>query len=104
MFQDLTQEKFEWDHPSVGLEAINELQQVAVMESHMEAITGAHALCVLTEWDAFKAYDYREIFDAMVKPAFVFDGRNILDHDKLREIGFIVYGIGKPLDAFVRRT
>ena len=37
----------------------------------------------------------------MVKPAFVFDGRLILDHPKLREIGFIVYGIGKPLDSFI---
>ena len=38
----------------------------------------------------------------MVKPAFVFDGRNILDHAKLKDIGFIVYALGQPLDAFVQ--
>ena len=39
----------------------------------------------------------------MVKPAFVFDGRNILDHDRLRSIGFIVYALGKPLDPFIQK-
>ena len=40
----------------------------------------------------------------MVKPAFVFDGRNILDHDYLRSIGFIVYALGKPLDPFLQKN
>lgn len=44
-----------------------------------------------------------QIYDSMVKPAFIFDGRNILDHAKLREIGFIVYALGKPLDPFLQR-
>ena len=39
-----------------------------------------------------------------VKPAFVFDGRNILDHEKLRDIGFIVYALGKPLDPFLHKS
>lgn len=43
----------------------------------------------------------QKIYDSMVKPAFIFDGRNILDHDKLREIGFVVYSLGKPLDPFL---
>jgi UDPglucose 6-dehydrogenase len=38
----------------------------------------------------------------MVKPAFVFDGRNILDHASLRELGFMVYALGKPLDPFLQ--
>ncbi len=41
------------------------------------------------------------MYDKMTKPAFIFDGRNILDHNKLREIGFIVYALGKPLDPFL---
>lgn len=61
-----------------------------------EACDGAHALCVLTEWDEFKTYDYQKIYDSMAKPAFVFDGRNILDHKMLREIGFEVHAIGHP--------
>uniref|UniRef100_A0A7S1GJ85 UDP-glucose 6-dehydrogenase n=1 Tax=Cyclophora tenuis TaxID=216820 RepID=A0A7S1GJ85_CYCTE len=60
------------------------------------ACENAHALCVLTEWDEFKTLDYDRIFKSMAKPAFVFDGRNILDHAKLREIGFEVHAIGKP--------
>ena len=48
--------------------------------------------------DAFKALDWRRIFDSMSKPAFVFDGRNILDAPALRAIGFSVYSIGKPVD------
>lgn len=60
------------------------------------ACRGAHAIAILTEWDVFKTYDYSAIYDSMVKPAFIFDGRNILDHAKLREIGFEVHVIGKP--------
>jgi len=61
-----------------------------------EAAEGSHAIAILTEWDEFKDYDYSRIYESMAKPAFVFDGRNILDHAALREIGFEVYAIGKP--------
>ena len=40
--------------------------------------------------------DYKKIFRSMKKPAFLFDGRNIVDHEKLYNIGFNVYAIGKP--------
>jgi len=60
------------------------------------ACDGAHALCILTEWDEFKSLDYTKIFATMAKPAFIFDGRNVLDHAGLREIGFEVHAIGKP--------
>lgn len=59
-----------------------------------EACKNAHAIAVLTEWDEFKDLDWHRIFDDMTKPAFVFDGRNLLDADKLRSIGFVYYGIG----------
>ena len=64
---------------------------------------GAHALAVLTEWDEFAMLDFERIYKGMMKPAFVFDGRNILDHDRLRSLGFIVYGLGKPLDPFLQK-
>lgn len=54
----------------------------------------AHAIAVLTEWDEFKNYDWQRIYDNMLKPAFVFDGRNILDAEMLRKIGFQYQGIG----------
>jgi len=56
---------------------------------------GAHAIAVLTEWSEYKKLDYEIIFSSMEKPAFIFDGRNILDHQKLFEIGFNVFPIGK---------
>jgi len=64
--------------------------------SAMEAARGAHAIALMTEWDEFASYDYQAVYDVMSKPAFIFDGRNILPHDKLRAIGFEVYAIGKP--------
>jgi len=60
------------------------------------ACDGAHAIATLTEWDEFKDLDYERIYKSMAKPAFVFDGRNLLDHEKLRKIGFEVHCIGKP--------
>jgi UDPglucose 6-dehydrogenase len=69
--------------------------RLTIVASAEEAVKGAHALAVVTEWDEFKKLDYAKIFAAMEKPAFVFDGRNILDLAKLREIGFRVSGIGK---------
>jgi UDPglucose 6-dehydrogenase len=60
------------------------------------ACEGAHAVCTLTEWDEFKTLDYEKIYKSMAKPAFIFDGRHILDHAALREIGFEVHAIGKP--------
>lgn len=62
------------------------------------AAEGAHAVAVLTEWDEFKSIDFKRIFDKMLKPAFIFDGRNVLNHKELREIGYRVYAIGKPLE------
>ena len=60
-----------------------------------EALQGAHATAILTEWDEFKSYDWSKIYDAMLKPAFVFDGRNILDREALTTIGFELKSIGK---------
>ena len=60
------------------------------------ACAGAHAVVVLTEWDAFKALDWARIYAAMSKPAFLFDGRNILNHAGLRALGFEVYAVGSP--------
>ena len=58
------------------------------------AMEGVHAIAVLTEWGEFKSYDWKLIYKNMQKPAFVFDGRNVLDRDALQTIGFIYKGIG----------
>lgn len=65
------------------------------------AAEGAHAIAVLTEWEDFIKLDYERIFNSMVNPSFIFDGRNILDRAKLFAIGFNVYSVGKePLLHF----
>ncbi len=60
-----------------------------------KAARGAHAIALLTEWREYKTLDYQKIFESMTQPAFLFDGRNHLDHKALFEIGFNVYSIGK---------
>ncbi len=60
-----------------------------------ETCKDSHAVAVLTEWDEFKELNWQKIYDSMLKPAQIFDGRNVLDHEKLRKIGFRVYAIGK---------
>jgi len=60
------------------------------------AAKNCHALAIMTEWECYKDLDWQRLYDSMEKPAFIFDGRNILDHEKLYEYGFNVYPIGKP--------
>jgi len=61
-----------------------------------KAVSGCDALAVMTEWKLYATLDYKRVFKSMAKPAFVFDGRNILDHKALHKIGFNVFPIGKP--------
>ena len=69
--------------------------RLAIARTAYEACEGAHAIAILTEWDEFKALDFARILASMPKPAFIFDGRNILDLPKLRALGFQAFGIGK---------
>lgn len=67
---------------------------VSAFEDAYAASKNAHAIAILTEWDEFNTYDWQRIYESMEKPAFVFDGRNILDRKKLTDIGFVYQGIG----------
>jgi UDPglucose 6-dehydrogenase len=69
---------------------------VKYIEDPYKAAAGCHALVILTDWDLYKELDFKRIYHSMVKPAFLFDGRNIIDHHKCFDIGFNVYPIGKP--------
>ncbi|OMP07484.1 hypothetical protein COLO4_07297 [Corchorus olitorius] len=80
--RDLSMNKFDWDHPI----HLQPMSPTVVRQSGTNS----------------KTLDYQRIFDNMQKPAFVFDGRNLVNVDKLREIGFIVYSIGKLLDAWLK--
>jgi UDPglucose 6-dehydrogenase len=68
---------------------------LTVVNDPYEAADKAHAIAVLTEWDEFKGYDYARIFNQMLKPAFIFDGRRLLDKTALKQQGFKVYTIGE---------
>jgi UDPglucose 6-dehydrogenase len=68
---------------------------VVYEEDPYRAAEGAHAIAVMTEWSLYASLDYARIFRSMEKPAFVFDGRNVLDHARLFDLGFNVFAIGK---------
>jgi UDPglucose 6-dehydrogenase len=66
-----------------------------------DAARGAHAIALMTEWEQYKSLEWERIYESMEKPAFVFDGRNILDHEWLSKIGFNAYPLGcAPLKHF----
>jgi UDPglucose 6-dehydrogenase len=57
----------------------------------------AHAIAVLTEWDEFVTYDWKRIYENMEKPAFIFDGRGVLNRELLNSMGFVYYNIGSGI-------
>merc|ERR1719198_242784 len=75
------------------------MDKIEIEDDPYVCCAGAHAIAILTEWDSFKTLDYARIFESMQKPAFVFDGRNIVDIPKLQSIGFHVWAVGKALDT-----
>ena len=88
--------KVESDQIFADLEVKPDDPRIEICADAYQALKGGHAMLVLTEWDEFRDLDYARIFAGMHKPAWVFDGRNVLDMVKLRREGFYVYSIGKP--------
>ena len=91
-----------WDstkHPFVQQQASEINTKIECHANVYDACKDAHAACVLTEWDEFKSMDLGKIYASMTKPAFLFDGRNVVDAAKARDMGFQCYGLGKQ---FVR--
>ena len=68
---------------------------VKATDSPYEALKDAHAVAIMTEWDEFKTYDWNKIYDNMKKPAFIFDGRNILNKSEMEKMGFEYSSIGQ---------
>uniref|UniRef100_A0A673X495 UDP-glucose 6-dehydrogenase n=1 Tax=Salmo trutta TaxID=8032 RepID=A0A673X495_SALTR len=79
---------------------------VTIVTDPYKACENAHAIVICTEWDMFTELDYEKIYKAMLKPAFIFDGRRILDslHDQLQHIGFQVETIGKRVNQRIHFT
>jgi UDPglucose 6-dehydrogenase len=87
------QVKPEQIYKDLGVDSEN--TSVSICEDAYSACKDAHAILILTEWDQFNQLDFERIYKAMHLPAFLFDGRNLLDLKKLEAIGFEVSGIGK---------
>ena len=68
------------------------MQQVGSAE---EAARDTHAIVVLTEWDEFKDLDFPQLYASMERPALIFDGRNLLDEERVKKAGFLYYRIGR---------
>lgn len=89
------------DHMHADLDCLNSRNanenksKLKTAKDPYTACEEAHAIAVLTEWDEFKEYDWERIYESMQKPAFLFDGRNILNIEMLEKIGFVCYAIGK---------
>jgi len=82
------------DNAKVDLKGLE--GRVSYVKDPYKAAQGCQAIAVMTEWDLYRGLDYGKIFKQMVKPAFIFDGRNILDHRLCHKIGFNVYPLGRP--------
>ena len=88
-----------WEYRGETETDINgKLAKLQNVDSAVAACTKAHALAVITEWDVFQTQDFEIIYTQMEKPAFVFDGRKILNHNQLQSIGFTTYEIGKATE------
>ncbi|PIK55519.1 putative UDP-glucose 6-dehydrogenase isoform X2 [Apostichopus japonicus] len=85
----------ELNHPNICNDPSRVEKLVTIHKDPYEALKGTHAFVVCTEWDEFKSYDYSKIYNSMLKPAFAFDGRRILDWKNLQQLGFQVEVIGR---------
>lgn len=79
----------------LGVERAKLEEQIIMCGSCEEAAKGAHGVAVLTEWDEFGEVDFKKVYEGMFKPAFLFDGRNVIDAATVRKLGFDFYAIGK---------
>ncbi|XP_012173852.1 UDP-glucose 6-dehydrogenase isoform X2 [Bombus vosnesenskii] len=88
-------------HPSVTNDPEYVKSRISIYKDAYSVTKDTHAIVLCTEWDEFVELDYKRIYINMMKPAYIFDGRKILDHDRLQKIGFIVQTIGKRITRTV---
>ncbi|MEL7587590.1 MAG: UDP-glucose 6-dehydrogenase [Prolixibacteraceae bacterium] len=94
----VSKEQIERDLKSLILDKSSHIPEGGSVHVHTDpyaAMDKAHAIAVLTEWDEFRGFDWEQIYENVYKPAFIFDGRNILDATRLKAIGFGLKSIGK---------
>ena len=72
-----------------------EINNIKVVKKPLKNISKYNLIAIATEWDEFIDYDWKDIFDKIKKPAFIFDGRNLLNKDEIKMIGFNYYSLGR---------
>tara|TARA_Y100000768_G_scaffold379119_1_gene354423 strand:+ start:5144 stop:6553 length:1410 start_codon:yes stop_codon:yes gene_type:complete len=94
--QIISDMRYLWTQKGVSSQLINKkLEKIIIYKDPYKAMEKSHAIAIITEWDEFTSYDWKKVFDKVYKPAFLFDGRNILNDKKLNKIGFKFESIGK---------
>ena len=92
----VSEEKVYSDLDYLGTRSSKENRRLLkVVKDPIAVCQDAHAIAILTEWDEIRTYDWETIYSKMLKPAFVFDGRRLLDHKTMEKIGFKFYKIGQ---------
>jgi UDPglucose 6-dehydrogenase len=69
--------------------------RITLCQRSYDALIGADALAVVTEWNNFREPDFAKMRELMKSPV-IFDGRNIYAPDQLRALGFTYYSMGRP--------
>jgi UDPglucose 6-dehydrogenase len=77
-------------------------QLLTLMDSAEQALDGADALAIATEWQEFRSPDFDQILKSLKQPV-IFDGRNLYDPTLMKQYGFTYYGIGRG-DSVVNPT
>ncbi|MEC9303044.1 MAG: nucleotide sugar dehydrogenase [Bacteroidota bacterium] len=94
----VTKQQMLYDLDYLNTRTSNDNQKALTCYSNpYSACENSHAIALITEWDEFKTYDWQKIYLSLIKPAKIFDGRNILNKAELESLGFEVYSIGKPI-------
>ena len=71
-----------------------ESENFKICQNPYEAVQNAHAVLILTEWDMFKDLDWKKIYSKMEKPSWIFDGRNIISKEIIKNLNFKLFSIG----------
>jgi UDPglucose 6-dehydrogenase len=83
--------------PAAGANAQRVLPDLVVMPSIEEALQGAHAAVIATDWPVYRDLDWAALRETMQRPLII-DGRRLLPCERLRELGYAVERIGDGVD------
>jgi UDPglucose 6-dehydrogenase len=75
------------------------MKGAVLVDSVLDAVRGADAAVIVTEWDELRGLASKDVHDAMARP-LILDGRNLLDPAETRAAGFAYEGIGRPSSPF----